>query len=143
MLTAEAPPSTRSRAWGPPLAVLGAAAAAAALLTVVDPNQPGHLPGCPFKALTGWDCPGCGSTRALWALVHGDVPRALDHNVLTVLALPVLAIVWLRWTRRRVTGRPGATMLDPRLVRGIAVLFVVFAVVRNLPGVPFLGSGVG
>lgn len=132
----------RQRLAGP--VVAGAAAAAAAgFFLVVDPNQPGHLPGCPFRALTGWDCPGCGSMRALHSLVHADVAAALDHNLLTTLAVPVLLLGWLAWLRRSVVGRAATFVLDGRVVQAVAVLFVVFAVVRNLPGVPFLGSGVG
>lgn len=45
------------------------------------------LPGCLFHALTGWPCPGCGSTRALLAAAHGDLGGALRWNPLAVAAL--------------------------------------------------------
>src|SRR5690606_2629375 len=38
---------------------------------LVDPAT-GILPSCPFYTLTHWYCPGCGSQRALHALLHGD-----------------------------------------------------------------------
>lgn len=37
-------------------------------------------PKCPVKWLTGYDCPGCGSSRALHALVHGHPLEAWAHN---------------------------------------------------------------
>jgi hypothetical protein len=47
-----------------PAAVAAGALAAAALVHVVDPNDSGNYPTCPFLALTGRFCPGCGSLRA-------------------------------------------------------------------------------
>lgn len=134
---------TQVRRLGGPAAVLVSAAAVGWVVREVDPGQPGHYPLCPFRALTGWDCPGCGSVRALHAVANGDVAAGLDHNLMTVLALPVLLGIWFAWSRRLVLGRPRVTLPDSRLVTGLAVVLVVFAVVRNLPGVPFLGSGVG
>lgn len=41
----------------------------------------------PFKLLTGYDCPGCGSQRALHALLHGDI-NAFAYNPLFIIAIP-------------------------------------------------------
>ena len=57
------------------------------MLAVRNPNVSGSYGVCPFKAVTGWDCPFCGGLRGTYALIHGDVATALDRNVL----LPVLA----------------------------------------------------
>jgi len=37
-----------------------------------------HLLRCPFKYLTGIDCPGCGFQRALIALVQGNFHQSLS-----------------------------------------------------------------
>lgn len=37
-------------------------------------------PLCPMKALTGWDCPGCGLTRSFVAFAHGDVAGSLHYH---------------------------------------------------------------
>jgi hypothetical protein len=127
-----------------PLAVAGGALTAVGVLAAVDPNQPGHFPVCPFKAMTGLDCPFCGGLRAVHDLAHGNVLAALDRNVLVVLAVPVVAFAWLQWLRR--AARPSTAPrreMPPWRVRAVIVLALVFWVVRNIPGVPFLGSGVG
>src|SRR4051794_10476989 len=106
-----------------------------ALLAVVDPNHPGHYPVCPVKALTGLDCPGCGSLRAVHALSHGDVLGALDHNGLFVVFLPVMVLSAVLWAR----SRPQPAWLSARYT-GWAVFAVVigWAVVRNLPFTPLM-----
>jgi hypothetical protein len=123
---------TRLRA---PLGVFALGSAGAVLLLFVDPNQPGNLlPKCPFNWLTGLNCPACGATRMVHALLHGDVVGAFHFNAV-LLALGVPLAVWLfaRWTRDRWTGKRRSV---PKRV-GVAVLVVaaVWGVGRNLAGI--------
>ncbi|RAS65470.1 uncharacterized protein DUF2752 [Lentzea atacamensis] len=123
---------TRLRA---PLGVLALGGAGAVLLLFVDPNQPGNLlPKCPFNWLTGLNCPACGATRMVHALLHGDVVGAFHFNAV-LLALGVPLAVWLfaRWTRDRWTGERRSV---PKRV-GVVVLVVaaVWGVGRNLAGI--------
>jgi hypothetical protein len=116
-----------------PLATLAAAVTATGVLAARDPEHPGHYPTCPFHALTGLWCPGCGSLRALHALTHGDLPTALHRNALAVLALPYLAGAWLAWFTRTL-GRPGSTRVPPpAALWGLLAVLVAFGVARNLP----------
>ena len=119
------------------------AAAAAALLVAAfaDPTATAWFPRCPFHAVTGLACPGCGSARALYALLHADLPSALRLNPLFVLLSPVLAIGTVREYRRISTGRdPLDWQLSPALVwTGIAIA-ATFTLLRNVPGFnTFLG----
>lgn len=108
-------------------------AGALAYIGVADPHRPGFLfPGCPFKALTGWNCPACGGLRMTHDLLHGDVGAAVVDNVFALVGLPALA-VWLlvRW-------RLGKALFPLPAVVIIAVSVVVWTVVRNLPGFPLV-----
>lgn len=125
-----------------PLLLAAAGLVSGALVTVVDPNQPGHFPVCPFRSLTGLDCPFCGGLRAVHDLGHGQVVAALDQNALVTLAVPLVVLGWLGWTVRSVRGRP-ARQTPPWVVPVGLALLGIFWVVRNLPGVPFLHSGIG
>jgi Protein of unknown function (DUF2752) len=134
-LTRLVPARLQSRAGtlaAPVLAAM-AALAACALVTVVDPNEPGHYPTCPFHALTGLWCPGCGSLRAIHAIGHGHLREALGFNILTVAALPLLGVLWAAWARRSWHGSPRSRAANPRWLWGLLVLVLVFWVVRNLP----------
>jgi hypothetical protein len=135
----------RAPAWLAPAAAGAAALGVCGPLLAVDPNEPGAYGLCPFRAATGLDCPGCGTLRALHALLGGDLARALDHNVLTVAVLPVLVVVWLRWSVSSVAGRPRLPAAPAWFGYGVAGAAALFLVVRNLPWAPFLwlGSGAG
>ena len=52
---------------------------------------------CPFLALTGWQCPFCGATRAAYAMTQLDFAAAWQFNALAVVATPILAICALIW----------------------------------------------
>ena len=54
--------------------------------------------GCPFRMLTGWDCPFCGGTRLGSALLHGDGVAAFWFNPASSsgwACSPALGLVWL------------------------------------------------
>ncbi len=47
---------------------------------------------CIHKNLIGFECPGCGMTRALYSLLHADLRTALGYNFCVVILLPVIFI---------------------------------------------------
>jgi Protein of unknown function (DUF2752) len=114
--------------------VLAAAAVAVVYVGLVDPNRPGHYPTCPFYAVTGYYCPGCGSLRMIHALAHGHVAEAIGRNALAFATLPLVAYLWVRWARAVRVERPmRVTALRPWAVIVLSAVVVVFWVVRNLP----------
>jgi Protein of unknown function (DUF2752) len=104
-----------------------------ALVAVVDPHTSGRYPTCPFHAVTGLWCPGCGGLRAVHDLTHGQLAIALHENLLVVLLGPSLAVWWLVARLRRTDDRPARLVLSARGTIVVAVLMAVFALVRNLP----------
>ncbi len=107
----------------------------AALVTVAKPGHAALLPPCPLHALTGFFCPGCGTTRALYLLVHGHPLAAFGENAISVLLLPFLlyelgATLTHRW-------RPLSPRFAPRTLWIFLAIVLVFAVLRNLPFFPF------
>ena len=125
--------TARVRALTAPLAIAAAAGAAWFTVAALGPEVAIPLP-CPLLELTGMACPFCGGTRAAHALAHGDVATAAGHNAVVVSAVPVLVVLWFRWSVRRARGvrGPMVTMSAGALL-ALGAGLVVFAVVRNLP----------
>ena len=55
--------------------------------------------GCMFRALTGFPCPGCGTTRACLAFLQGHVVDAFYFHPLFWLSVLLLPVVLLRGER--------------------------------------------
>ena len=51
-----------------------------AFFSFVDPTASPYFPHCSFRALTGFDCPGCGTSRALHSLANGRIIEAFSYN---------------------------------------------------------------
>ena len=82
---------TRKRWWiGAGIAAM--LVVAAVIYYVYDPaTMP--FPRCPFLMLTGWECPGCGSQRAIHSLLHLDIAAAWRYNALLVLSIPYVVLL--------------------------------------------------
>jgi len=70
--------------------IAAAGLAGASMLLRFSPQEYSFYPRCPFYALTGHYCPGCGATRAIAELLHGHVSAALHFNAAVTLLLPML-----------------------------------------------------
>ncbi len=126
----------RARRLASPLTVGAAAAVATLTLRLRDPHVSGSWGLCPTKALTALDCPMCGTLRAVNDLTHLDLGAAVSSNLIFVLAVPVIAIFWVR--RLVACWRGGAAMQPLRIPAwawvGSLVVAGVFTVARNLAG---------
>ena len=93
---------------------------------------------CPTKALLGIDCPGCGSLRMLYSVMHGNLMAAARFNALGLAAVVLLVWAYLAWTYGRLTGRRVRSWQHGRW-SAVATLGLVAAwfVVRNIPFAPF------
>ena len=101
----------------------------------VSPTSSVFFPKCAFLMLTGLKCPGCGSQRAVHALLHADLASAFAHNALLVISLPYLAL--LIGTRLYVhlhASSLQATLESPLAIRTYFVITIAFWIARNVFG---------
>ena len=113
-------------------------AGAATYLFLVDPATENGYPPCLFRSLTGWQCPGCGSTRALHQLMHGHPIVAFELNPLLLISLPFIVFVLLRLSGSSPIGG-NRTDGFPASVGWLALTVVIgFWVFRNTPFYPFV-----
>ena len=92
---------------------------------------------CPFRLLTGLDCPGCGATRAIIALAEGNISLAVHQNLLVVLAPAIGSAVYLASRIPFFRAQNARTFIGV----GLLVVLIAWAVARNIPGLDFLRSG--
>ena len=121
---------------------LGAATAAAglAILYKTDPTSGSSiLPKCPFLALTGHWCPGCGATRSLYSLLHGDLASTFTYNSLFAIALPLLLWFGISNAYAFYKGRGQRPLLElsPTGAWVLVGSVILFGVLRNVPVSPF------
>ncbi len=109
--------------------ILLAGAAACVVVLMFPPGSPRTkwLPKCLFHEWTGLYCPGCGGTRALYALLHGELKTSLHDNLLLIpVGLTAAALI----------VRPRIGLRRPVAI-AILVIVVGFTVLRNIPCAPF------
>lgn len=105
------------------------------IYVIFDPSGSEWFPKCPLYAITGFKCPGCGSQRAIHALLNGDLATAFKMNGLLVMSIPfILLLIYSEITRKK----------HPELyvrVHNIYVIYAVLAIViiwwitRNIIGI--------
>jgi hypothetical protein len=108
-------------------------AGALGYIGLVDPhNTNSAYPLCPFKLLTGWNCPFCGGLRMVHDVLHGDLVAGINDNVFALVGIPLLA----GWMVMR--HRQDRSQLPILVLVTITVLTIAWTVLRNLPGFPLV-----
>ena len=100
----------------------------------VNPLAHGHPIQCPWRLLTGTQCPACGSQRALNALAHGHLGQALRYNYFFILSIPyALVAVLVTWYNigNRLDGLKRIAF-HPVTLKAYVILFFVWWIARNL-----------
>jgi len=107
----------------------------AILYRTYNPNGNIYFPKCPFRELTGFKCPGCGSQRAVHYLLNFDIYSATKENAILVLSIPYIltGLVFdlmkrpneriLKW-RKRLFGQKAIFI--------ILTIIIAFWILRNI-----------
>jgi len=120
-------------------AVVALAAGGLSVVYLLDPGASDLYPPCPFLALTGLYCPGCGTLRALHQLTLGHPVAALDLNPLMVLLLTFVAYFLASHAMLALTGRPlRGFFVRPGLIWGLLGVVLVYGILRNVPAYPLI-----
>lgn len=87
-----------------------------------NPSEISCFPRCPFLALTGYQCPGCGTLRGIHSLLHLHFREAMGYNGFMVVSIPVLALLVL-------LPRFRSNVIAARVILGVTLLWWLL---RNL-----------
>ena len=112
-------------------AVVAGLCLAVFLLYFFPPAETRFYPRCIFHAVTGLECPGCGSLRAAHSVLHGDFAMAFRLNPLLFVLLPLAGLTWVIY-------RPaGLSAVPAKWIWTLLGVIIAFGVLRNLPLTPF------
>ncbi len=116
-------------------------AALAGGLALWDPARHGGPPLCPFRAITGHSCPGCGLTRSAGAFLRGRWHEALTLHPLGPLLLVEVAVACIAYVvlGPRLRGRMPSWLGPTLLVANAFALFAVWAVRSSTGQISVLG----
>lgn len=89
---------------------------------------------CIFYKITGLYCPVCGSTRAIKALLKGDILLSIRNNLLLYTIMPLLLGLWFINKKTKNKYKEIIYMLMIFLI----IIAIIYGVLRNLPYFYFL-----
>lgn len=91
-----------------------------------------YLPGCFVYKYLHLYCPGCGNTRSITALLHGDLAASLRYNPIPILMLLLTVLAYLEYASTSF-GKP--IKLLPRKLwfyLVLIILMVIYFILRNI-----------
>lgn len=98
----------------------------------LDPTSSPLFPQCGLLTLTGYKCPGCGSQRAIHALLNGDVVAAFKHNAMLFIATPWLLLCFYAETQRKRNPRRYAQLHCSTLIWLFLAMVLIWWLLRNI-----------
>ena len=122
------------------ISIVGIAVIALSLLYFFhSATNTNFYPKCIFYEITGLYCPGCGSQRAVSALLHGQFLLAMHDNILMICCIPLLVysagiFVWNACHSQKKRQRFFYSTL---FVKSLLIVVIVFAILRNIHAGPF------
>jgi len=100
-----------------------------------SPIDSSWFPKCPFRSLTGLQCPGCGSQRAIHDLLNLDILGAFRENALMVVSIPYIVTAFIFESIHHPTSKLlkwRKALFGVKAIYLIFVLVIGFWILRNL-----------
>ncbi len=104
------------------------------LYGIVDPSTSIFFPKCIFYVVTGLECPGCGSQRAIHALLNAEFAKAFAINPLIVTTLPYFIITFTAYffkDKYNKARRLYEILTNNILLWFLVVIFILYFIYRN------------
>lgn len=99
-----------------------------------DPSASLIFPKCPVMSLTGLPCAGCGSQRAIHALLNLDIAAAVRYNFLIVLFIPIIALLLFTSVFRNRFPKLYLYTHHPYVIYAMLVIIILWWIMRIVFG---------
>lgn len=99
---------------------------------IINPTESEWIPKCAFKQLTGYECPSCGSQRAIHKLLHGDIRNAFMLNPFAFIsALYLLTIIYTTVSESQIAEKIKKYILHKYTIYAYLTLLFAWWFIRN------------
>lgn len=89
------------------------------------------LPPCFTYSILGIYCPGCGMTRSVTALLHGDILLSLRQNLLVVMGIIIAVLFYAEYAIRAFGKNIRFPIHNVKLIYAFLIFLAVYSVARN------------
>ena len=104
-----------------------------AAVYLIHPNDAPWMPKCLIHSLTGYECPTCGSTRAVHYFLHGEFSTALSYNPYMLFSIPFFIGVLLTTIYTGPTARKFKRFFQSTfMIWAYIISYIVWGIIRNL-----------
>lgn len=93
------------------------------------------FPKCPFFVISGFKCPGCGSQRAIYSLLHLEIIQAIQQNAFFVFSLPIIPVLIYAEIRRNTNNKLYVLVNNKLYIYWYLSLTLIWWVIRNFMNV--------
>ncbi|WP_419575780.1 DUF2752 domain-containing protein [Ruminococcus sp.] len=90
------------------------------------------LPPCYIHHFTGLYCPGCGATRAVYALVNGDILLSLRQNAFLAVGIVIVLILYIQFVLRAFGKKINTFINTQGFIWIMFALLIVYTILRNI-----------
>ncbi len=92
---------------------------------------------CPIKTFTGLYCPGCGITRAIFALLDGQLYQAYRYNSILFIDIPIVLFLEIF---EKLFGKNNKKIkcISNIILNILLVITILYGVLRNIPSFSYL-----
>ena len=87
---------------------------------------------CVSKTVIGLDCPGCGAQRAFHELLHGNLIKAAQLNLLIYFFTPLFLFIFFKVTLKPFNINLPEIIISSKWLISLLVLIIFFTIIRNL-----------
>ena len=89
---------------------------------------------CPSNLIFGINCPGCGSHRAIYYLLHFDILEALRYNALLTISFPFILYIGAIWIYNFIFEKQVRIKLfyNNKIVWLLFFVIIIYGILRNI-----------
>ena len=97
-----------------------------------DPTAHDFFPKCQFLLATGYKCPGCGSQRAIHALLNGEILEAIRFNAIFVVSIPIIGIYFFGEIFRKKLPDFWRIINSRKVIYSLLFMYIAWWILRNV-----------